>query len=62
MRSTSFDKYAGAGGNVQNVDKQDFEPIYKQLDQSKLTSFISQELSVGDRPELTSAKTVRFLE
>ena len=58
VRATSFDKYAAAGGNIQSVDKQDFEAIYSKLDQSKLSTFISQELSVGDRPELTSAKTV----
>jgi electron transfer flavoprotein alpha subunit len=57
-RSTNFDKYAGAGGNISNVEKQDFEPIFKGLDQSKLTKFVSQELVAGDKPELTSAKNV----
>jgi len=57
-RSTNFDKYSGPAGNIQSVEKLDFEPIYKQLDQSRLTTFIKQELAVGDKPELTSAKNV----
>jgi len=57
-RTTNFDKYSGPEGNISAVEKLDFEPIYKSLDQSKLTTFIKQELVAGDKPELTSAKNV----
>jgi len=43
------------------VEKLDFEAIYKGLDQSKLTTFVKQELLTGDKPELTSAKNVKKL-
>lgn len=57
-RATNFDKYAGAGGNIQAVEKVDFEAIYSKLDQAGLSKFVSEELGAGDKPELTSAKTV----
>lgn len=60
VRATNFDKYAGAGGNISAVEKADFEPVFAKLDQSKLTTFVKQELAVSDKPELTSAKTVPF--
>jgi len=59
-RTTNFDKYSGPEGNISAVEKLDFEPIYKSLDQSKLTTFIKQELVAGDKPELTSAKNVNL--
>lgn len=57
IRATNFEKYEGAGG-ASNVESVDFGPIYNGLNKDNLATFVKQEISVGDKPELTSAKIV----
>ena len=62
IRSTNFDKYVPKEGQkIENIQKIDFEIIYSKLDKDRLSKLIEEKVSVGDKPELTSAKIVSFL-
>lgn len=51
VRSTTFDPAPSTGGNA-SID------TYSVKDSTKLSSFVSQEVSKSERPELTSARVV----
>eukprot|EP01016_Furgasonia_blochmanni_P025159 TRINITY_DN2710_c0_g1_i11.p1 TRINITY_DN2710_c0_g1~~TRINITY_DN2710_c0_g1_i11.p1 ORF type:complete len:695 (-),score=77.48 TRINITY_DN2710_c0_g1_i11:199-2283(-) len=59
IRATNFEKFTGNSSHDLQVENLDFKPILEaSKGKTRLVSFVKEELSAGDKPELTSARIV----